>query len=98
MDEPKPPMPVPGMGGAAQLILEVAADAKVTIDGRPTQSTSDVRYYHTPKLKEGETFFYDVTVEVAGEKAVSRRVYVHANEVVRESFKKPLNASSLASK
>jgi uncharacterized protein (TIGR03000 family) len=98
MDEPKQPMPVPGMSGGARIILEVAADAKVTIDGRPTQSTAEVRYYYTPKLNAGETFFYDVSVELPGEKPVSRRVYVHANEVVRESFKKPFNPSSLASK
>src|SRR5262249_32428979 len=98
MDEPRKPATDKGLGGGARLIFEVPADARVSVDGRPTQSTSDVRYYYTPKLNEGQTFFYDVTVEVPGEKPATRRVYVHANEVVRESFKRPLNSSSLASK
>jgi len=97
-DEPKRLMPVPGLGGGARLIIEVPADAKVTIDGRPTQSTSDVRYYYTPKLNDGETYFYDVAVELPGDKPATRRVYVRANEVVRETFKKPLKSSSLARK
>src|SRR5262249_6429618 len=98
MEEPQKPMTDKGLGGGARLIIEVPANAKVLIDGRPTQSTSEVRLYSTPKLNEGETYFYDVAVEVPGEKPATRRVYVHANEVVRETFKHPLNSSSLASK
>jgi uncharacterized protein (TIGR03000 family) len=100
MDEPKKPVQPPDKApnGAARLILDVPAGAKVMVDGQPTNSTAEVRYFYTPKLIEGQSYFYDVAVEMPGEKQVTRRVYVHANEVVRETFRKPLNSSALASK
>jgi hypothetical protein len=39
-----------------------------------------------------------VYVDVPGEKPVTRRVYVHATEIVRESFKKTTSDTGIASK
>lgn len=106
---PFPPAPKPegekrekdeNLKGSARLLLEVPADARVYIDGQLTRSTNAVRSFHTPPLKDGETFYYEVRVETpSGQKPIvqDKRIYVRANEVVRESFR-DVNAASIASK
>jgi uncharacterized protein (TIGR03000 family) len=81
----------PKTGGRSQLILEVPANAQVFVDGQPTKSTSAVRHFYTPQLDAGQDYFYDVKVVVptTDDKPPvewTRRVYVRANQVVRERF------------
>jgi uncharacterized protein (TIGR03000 family) len=91
-DQPIKPELDKKLGGAARLILDVATDATVKVDGQLTTRTSETRLFYTPKLEEGQAYYYDVEVAIPGEKPETRRVYVHANEVVRESFKKSTDA------
>lgn len=48
----------------AYVTVNVPADAKVTIDGNATISTSTVRIYATPSLKAGTVHYYTFTAEV----------------------------------
>lgn len=89
-EEPKKPQSEPELKGTSRLILEVPTNAQVFIDGQETKSQSAVRYYHTPKLEEGQEYFYDVKVVIMSDGKVpsemTRRIYVRANQIVREKF------------
>lgn len=93
--EPKKPETDPNLKGTSRLILEVPADAKVFVDGQETKSTSAIRQFHTPQLDENQAYFYDVKVVIpAGDNPpveLNRRVYVRANQIVRERFDVPAN-------
>jgi len=91
----------PELKGTARLLIELPADAKLFIDGALVNSSIGVRQFHTPTLAEGQTFFYDLRVETVRDAkpvAQTKRVYVRANEVVRESFRASMEAPSIASK
>jgi uncharacterized protein (TIGR03000 family) len=73
----------------ARLIVELPADAKLYIDDRLMQTPSASRSFRTPELEQGQTYFYDLKTEyVRDGKTVkeSRRVILHAGEVVRTKF------------
>lgn len=55
----------PGMnqGNAARIIVRLPADAKLTIDGEPTQSISNVRVFESPPLEQGKTYHYTLRAE-----------------------------------
>jgi uncharacterized protein (TIGR03000 family) len=87
--------------GAAQLVIDVPAAAKLYVDGNLMRSTAEQRFFYTPPLKSGQTYFYDVRVELQkGDKVVTdtRRVYVRTGEVARESFSALEARTSIASK
>jgi uncharacterized protein (TIGR03000 family) len=46
-------------GQPAQIHVTLPADATLTIDGKPTKSTSAERWFVTPPLARGKTFHYD---------------------------------------
>lgn len=48
----------------AYITLNVPADAKVTIDGAATTSTSSVRVFSTPELAPGAVYYYTIRAEV----------------------------------
>lgn len=75
----------------ARLIVEVPADTRLYIDDQLMKSTAKTRAFTTPPLAPGQTYYYDVRVEVPrnGHTYVeTRRVIVRAGEVVRENFEK----------
>jgi uncharacterized protein (TIGR03000 family) len=73
----------------ARLIVELPADAKLYIDDQVMKTTSGRRTFHTPDLKPGQTYYYELRAEVVRDgKPVSqeRRVLLRAGEVVRADF------------
>jgi uncharacterized protein (TIGR03000 family) len=48
----------------ATIVVNLPADAKLKIDGRPTTSTTARRTLVTPALERGSTYFYTLRVEV----------------------------------
>jgi len=69
--EPKKEMPKPKTGGVtlnsqapAYITVNVPADAKITINGAPTTSTSTVRVFATPELTSGTVHYYTFNAEV----------------------------------
>ncbi|MBL8795107.1 MAG: TIGR03000 domain-containing protein [Planctomycetia bacterium] len=78
------------MGAAkATLVLNVPADARVTIDGEATSSNSNVRVFSTPTLQAGYSYRYIVQAEmvVNGQKVVeTKAVNVRAGEETRVNF------------
>jgi uncharacterized protein (TIGR03000 family) len=83
---PKKEMPKPKSGetsAPATITLKVPADAKVTIDGNSTTSTSSVRVFSTPTLPVGNVYTYTFTAEVVREGKVfttSKQVAVTPGE------------------
>src|SRR5262249_27739188 len=74
----------------ARLIVEVPADARLTVDGYAMRTVAGRGVFTTPALKDGETYYYDLRVEaVRGGKRVAedRRVLVRAGQEVRATFK-----------
>jgi len=74
----------------AKLIVEVPAGAKLYIDDRSMNTPSEHRVFQTPTLQQGQTYFYEVRVEVNHDgKALSqtKRVLLRAGQEVRADFK-----------
>jgi uncharacterized protein (TIGR03000 family) len=65
---PKPeaaPAPKPAaMAAPATIVVTLPVDAKLTIDGAATRSTSNVRTFVTPTLEVGQEFSYTLKAEV----------------------------------
>ncbi|MBX7103339.1 MAG: TIGR03000 domain-containing protein [Gemmataceae bacterium] len=75
--------------GAAKLILNVPAQAKIYVDDMPMAGTDTVRHFRTPELEPGQTYYYTVRVEGTRdgqEISETRRVLVRAGEEFRETF------------
>ncbi len=70
----------------ATITLMVPADAKVTIDGTATTSTSSVRLFTTPELPYGNVYSYTFTAEVVRDGKVfttSKQVAVTPGETAK---------------
>jgi uncharacterized protein (TIGR03000 family) len=89
-DTSKPPQalaPAP-----ARVIVQLPADAKLTIDGAPTKSTSERRVFSSPALEPGRTYSYnfEATIVRDGQPVTTReRVLVRAGEVTRVNLTFP---------
>jgi uncharacterized protein (TIGR03000 family) len=73
----------------AKLIVDLPPDAKLFIDDRSMNVTSQHPIFMTPELQAGKTYYYDMRVEIIqGGKVVSdtKRVVFHAGDDLRESF------------
>jgi uncharacterized protein (TIGR03000 family) len=69
--------------GAAVIVVSLPADAKLTVDGEATTSTSDHRVFLSPSLPTGQAYHYTLTAEVVVDGrpvAVSKTVAVRAGE------------------
>jgi uncharacterized protein (TIGR03000 family) len=65
----------------ATIVVRLPADARLTIDGKATQSTGDTRTFQTPPLEPGRIFSYqlEAVAERNGQKErVTQRVEVQA--------------------
>jgi uncharacterized protein (TIGR03000 family) len=70
----------------ATIVATLPADAKLSIDGKPTVSTSGTRVFVTPPLESGHDFSYTLQVERLREgvmESVTRQVTVRAGEETR---------------
>jgi uncharacterized protein (TIGR03000 family) len=73
----------------ARLIVELPADAKLYVDDRLTKTSSERRVFNSPPLEEGQTYYYILRAEVVRDGktlAQTKRVLLHAREVVNASF------------
>jgi uncharacterized protein (TIGR03000 family) len=74
----------------ARMIVEVPSDAKLFIDDKPMKTTNEKRSFSTPDLEKGETYYYEVRVEVMRDgKPLSetRKVIMKPGEVAKVNFK-----------
>jgi len=53
-----------GQGNEATIVVNLPADATLTIDGERTQSTSGTRVFVSPPLQQGKTYQYTLRAEV----------------------------------
>lgn len=77
------------------LIVSLPADAKLTIDGYQTTSTSGERTFISPSLKAGKDYTYTLKAEVVRNgqtQAVTQQVKVRAGEETRVTLDIPTNA------
>ncbi len=68
------------------------ADAKLTIDGRPTVSTSESRVFESTSLTPGKTYCYELkaTVVRGGKtETITKRVAVRAGKSTRVRIEVP---------
>src|SRR5579871_2913635 len=89
----KAPAPKPKEQGSvsapATIVVSLPAEAKLTVDGVATQSTSATRVFATPALDRGNEYFYTLTAEIARNgKTVTatKKVAVRAGEETRVSL------------
>ena len=76
----------------AKLYVTLPADAKLTIDGRPTVSTSESRVFESPSLTPGKTYFYRLKATVVRDgktETVTKEVAVRAGEDTRVKIEIP---------
>jgi uncharacterized protein (TIGR03000 family) len=96
------PLPAPqktGLSAPATIVVSVPADAKVTVDGRPTASNSTRRTLITPALEQGAEYVYSLRAEVTRDGqtlAQTQQVTVRAGETFQVPFS--FAASSVASR
>ena len=79
-------------GTTATVVVELPADATLTIDGEATTSTSATRVFQTPELEPGKTFHYTFQAQVERDgkvQSVTRHVEVRAGEQTRVSLTPP---------
>jgi uncharacterized protein (TIGR03000 family) len=65
------------------VVVDVPDDAKVYLNGKLMRSTSTRRVYQTPVLEEGETYFYDIQVDVVRDgrtMSQSKRVVINPGQ------------------
>jgi uncharacterized protein (TIGR03000 family) len=86
------PTPVQAPSNTAKIYVSLPADAKLTIDDRPTVSTSESRLFESPTLTPGKTFHYvlKATVVRGGKtETVTKTVAVRAGEDTRVKIEIP---------
>ncbi len=72
--------------------MALPADAKLTIDGTPTVSTSESRVFESPSLTPGKTFHYVLKATVVRDgraETVTKKVAVRAGEDTRVEIEFP---------
>ena len=72
--------------------MTLPADAKLTIDGTPTVSTSESRVFESPSLTPGKTYLYVLKATVIRDgktETVTKEVAVRAGEGTRVEIEIP---------
>jgi uncharacterized protein (TIGR03000 family) len=67
----------------ATIVVRLPADAKLTIDGAPTKSTSSERSFITPPLEVGKAFAYTFEAQ-----------FVRGNQTIRVTEEVPIRAGA----
>jgi uncharacterized protein (TIGR03000 family) len=86
------PTPVQAPANTAKLYVTLPADAKLTVDGSPTASTSESRVFESPSLTPGKTFYYELQATVVRNgkaQTVTKQVAVRAGEDTRVKIEIP---------
>jgi uncharacterized protein (TIGR03000 family) len=81
----------------AQLVVNLPADAKLTIEGMPTTQTSSRRVFTSPPLEPGTPYYYTLKAEVVrnGQRMVATRdVTVRAGQTTTVTLDIPTEAVS----
>jgi uncharacterized protein (TIGR03000 family) len=81
-----PPPPLNAEPPGATLIINLPADAVLTIDDRATTQTSEQRTFTSHKLASGYTYYYNLKAEIVRDgqtQIVTKRVPVRVGEVTR---------------
>ncbi len=84
---------------SATLVVSLPADARLTIDGNQTVSTTAQRTFYTPELEGGQTFHYTLRAEITrGDRVqtVTQVVDVRAGETTPVTLQIP--ASEVAAR
>ena len=84
---------------AATVVVTLPADAKLTIDGAATTSTSSERTFETPELKTGKTYAY--TLEATFQKdgkavVVSKKITIEAGKTSTVDLNQQTPATGVA--
>jgi uncharacterized protein (TIGR03000 family) len=91
------PTPVQAPTNTAKLYVTMPEEAKLTIDGMPTVSTSETRIFESPTLTPGKTYYYvlKATLVRDGKKeTVTKEVTVRAGEDTRVRIDIPEDAAA----
>jgi uncharacterized protein (TIGR03000 family) len=86
------PTPVQAPANTAKLYVNLPADAKLTINGTSTVSTSKSRVFESPSLTPGKTFYYVLKATVVRDgktESVTKEVIVRAGEDTRVKIEIP---------
>jgi uncharacterized protein (TIGR03000 family) len=90
---PKESIPTPPAktetSARATIVVTVPADARLTVDGNPTSSTSERRTFLTPALETGADYIYTIRAEVVrdGRSVIeTQRVTVRGGETTNVPF------------
>lgn len=84
-------MPVAGQS-YAMVVVDLPAEARLTIDGQATTSTSGQRTFQTPELEDGKSFHYTLRAEVnrgGRVQTITERITVRAGETTRITLNVP---------
>ena len=92
----KAPAPKPkgetSLSAPATIVVSLPVEAKLTVDGVATQSTSATRVFATPALDRGNEYFYTLTAEIAQNGkpvTATKKIAVRAGEETRVSLEFP---------
>jgi uncharacterized protein (TIGR03000 family) len=81
----------------ATLVVSLPADAKLTVDGHTTTSTTALRHFTTPPLERGKVYSYSLRAEMTVDgksESVTRPVTVRAGEETRVTLSLPVSTAS----
>jgi uncharacterized protein (TIGR03000 family) len=81
----------------ATLIVSLPPDAKLTVDGAPTTSTSATRRFTTPPLQPGRDFTYTLQAQVTVDgkaEVITKQVIVRAGQETQATLSLPTAAAS----
>jgi len=79
------------------LIVTLPAEAKLTIDGQETKSTSGQRVFSTPPLEPGKVYQYTLKAEVPMDgktEVITKVVQIQAGRETREKLELPAGVAS----
>ena len=80
---------IPVEAAPALLTVTVPENAKLYVDGQLTNGSGTTRQFHTPSLQPGQTYYYEMKVEVEMDgdvKTQTKRVLVESGATLSESF------------
>ncbi|HEV3202912.1 MAG TPA: TIGR03000 domain-containing protein [Gemmataceae bacterium] len=87
-----PKKPEASLSAPATIFVRLPAEAKLTVDGAATQSTSSTRIFASPTLEPGSDYFYTLKAEIVRDGqtiTASKRIAVRAGEETRVSINFP---------
>jgi len=94
-EEPKKEEKKEPTAAPATIQVNLPADAKLTIDGAATTSTSASRSFATPTLELGQEYYYTLTAEIVRDGktlSATKRVAVRAGEEARVVIDVPVTS------